>query len=263
MTALLRFADEPPMIADRHRGPATVKIRFARAWALLLLLCACCNSIQADELTIEIDGIKDPLLSNVRARVDPLQVSGGVRLSPRRLERITEQAERQALLALRPFGYYGAGAVTSMTSTAADSWLLRLVIDPGPPLTVSDVAVEVTGTGASLPELQKWKAEWPLTTGRVVDQTVWETQKQRALDLAEMHGYLAARFAEQTIAVDLERNVASLRLVLECGEQAVMGTINFEQDAVREGILELLPRFREGQAYDAWLLEKFRLALGK
>jgi translocation and assembly module TamA len=38
-----------------------------------------------------------------------------------------------------------------------------------------------------------------------------------------------------------------------------MGTIEFEQDAVRSGILELLPRFSEGQAYDAWLLEKFRM----
>lgn len=247
------------MIAFRYRGPATVTTRLVRAWVLLALVYACCGTGHADELTIEIDGVRDPLRGNVHARVDALQVSGGVRLSQRRLERIAEQAERQALLALRPYGYYRAGAKASTISTGPDSWQLRLVIDPGPPITVSDVLVQVTGAGASLPELQEWKKKWPLTTGRVVDQTVWETQKQRALDLAETSGYLLAHFTEQAIAVDLEHNVASLRLVMDSGVQAVMGTVSFEQDAVRPGILELLPRFREGQAYDAWLLEKLRL----
>jgi translocation and assembly module TamA len=111
---------------------------------------------------------------------------------------------------------------------------LRLAIDPGPPLTVSDAQVELTGAGSGLPELQEWQSDWPLTTGRVVDQTIWETQKQRALDLAEMHGYLGARFTEQTIAIDLDNNVAALRLVLDSGEQAVMGTVSYEQDVSRK-----------------------------
>ena len=121
--------------------------------------------------------------------------------------------------------------------------------------------IEVTGPGAALVELASWKKDWPLPAGRVLDQTIWEAQKQRALDLAETEGFLGAGFSEQVVAIDLENNTASLRLVLETGQQAVMGTISYEQDAVRSGILELLPRFREGQAYDAWLLEKFRLDL--
>ena len=120
MAALPRFADEPPMIAFRYRGPATVTTRLVRAWVLLALVYACCGTGHADELTIEIDGVRDPLRGNVHARVDALQVSGGVRLSQRRLERIAEQAERQALLALRPYGYYRAGAKASTISTGPD-----------------------------------------------------------------------------------------------------------------------------------------------
>jgi translocation and assembly module TamA len=247
------------MTASRYRGQNTVAVRFFRAWALVAFACVYCSSGHADQLTIEVEGVKDPLRGNVRARIDPLQVSGGVRLSQRRLERIAEQAEREALLALRPYGYYRATATASTSSSGQDNWRLRLAIDPGLPLTVSDSQVALTGDGGSLPQLQEWKRDWPLTRGRVVDQTIWETQKQRALDLAETHGYLGARFTEQTIAIDLDNNVAALRLVLDSGAQAVMGTVSYEQDAVRAGILELLPRFREGQAYDAWLLEKFRL----
>jgi len=249
------------MTFSRHRGPIKAVTRLARVAALGLLACCFYGSACADELSIQVEGVKDPLLSNVRGRVTPLQVSGNVRLSKRRLQRIAEQAEREALLALRPYGFYRAVVTTSTAAAGEDRWRMNLRIDPGPALTVTSVFIEVAGPGAGLAELESWKKEWPLTVGRVMDQTIWEAQKQRALDLAESHGYLGAEFSEQVIAVDLENYTASLRLALDSGEQAVMGTVSYEQDAVRPGILELLPRFREGQAYDAWLLEKFRLDL--
>jgi translocation and assembly module TamA len=247
------------MMASGHRGPTKADNRLARV--LALALCCCCGIGQADELGIEVEGIRDPLLANVRARVMPLQVSGNIRLSKRRLQRMAEQAEREAALALRPYGYYKADVAASMLAEGEDRWRMTLRIDPGPALTVGSTFIEVTGPGAALVELASWKKDWPLPAGRVLDQTIWEAQKQRALDLAETEGFLGAGFSEQVVAIDLENNTASLRLVLETGQQAVMGTISYEQDAVRSGILELLPRFREGQAYDAWLLEKFRLDL--
>ena len=247
------------MKASRHRGPTTATSRFVRLWALVSLACVFCGTALADELTIRVEGLKEPLLGNVRNRVGTLEVSGSTHLSGRRLERISEQAEREALLAMRPYGYYRATAAMATTAVAEGAWLLTLVIDPGPAQTVGSAHVEVTGPGADLPELREWRKDWPLTVGQVMDQTVWEVQKQRALDLAETHGYLGAHFKEQVIAVDLERNVADIRLVLDSGPQALMGKVIFEQDAIQAGILELLPRFTEGQAYDTWLLEKLRL----
>lgn len=251
----------PPMTASRHRGPAKTHPRLARVLALALLAACLCGTGYADELSIAVEGVREPLLSNVRTRVTPLQVSGNVHLSKRRLQRIAEQAEREAVLGLRPYGYYKAAVTTSTVAEGEGRWRLNLQIDPGPPLTVSSAIVEVTGPGASLAEFESWKRDWPLQAGQVLDQTVWEARKQRALDLAETEGYLGAGFTGQVIAIDLENNSAALRLVLETGQQAVMGSVVYEQDAVRPGILELLPRFKEGQAYDAWLLEKLRLDL--
>jgi translocation and assembly module TamA len=115
--------------------------------------------------------------------------------------------------------------------------------------------------GASDESLLEWKANWPLTAGAVLNQAEWEEQKATALNLAEAHGYLGANFTEQTIELDLDQNRASLSLHLDTGEQAVMGSIVFNQDQVNPRVLEQLPRFAEGQAYDAWLLEQFRLDL--
>ena len=59
--------------------------------------------------------------------------------------------------------------------------------------------------------------------------------------------------------MDLERNEAALTLILETGEQAVMGEVSFQQEIVKPRVLENLPRFAAGDPYNAWLLERFRI----
>lgn len=218
-------------------------------------------TLAADELAIRVDGIKEPLLANVLSRVESFEVKGATRLSSRRLLRIVEDVEREAALAVRPFGYYRAQVSSELVETGESGWRLDVRIDRGPPMTIASSNVEIRGAGAELPELRAWKEDWPLKRGKRLDHRTWEAQKRGALDITEAHGYLTASFVEHRIEADLERNEATTTLVLDTGARAVMGSVEFEQDAVRPGILENLPRFEEGQPYDAWLLEKFRVDL--
>jgi translocation and assembly module TamA len=231
-------------------------------------LCACLltgllfsGPARGDQLNILIKGVEEPLLSNIRARTSSFRVSGNTRLSRRRLTRFRADAERRAGSALRPFGYYHAVLTSELRTIADGSWELTLHVDKGPAVIVSGVRVDLLGPGKADPGLQKWKAEWPLTEGSILDQAIWEEQKLAGLDLAHAHGFLSAEFSEQLIKLDLEQNRASLALLLETGEQAVMGSIVFNQDVVQPGVLENLPRFNAGQPYDEWLMEQFRLDL--
>jgi len=258
-----RHFDTFPMIESRPRRSAAAHGRAAiwRFALLCALIAGFAGAAHGDQLEVAVQGVGEPLLSNLRNRVQAMHLGGGLRLTRRRQRQFSEQAEREAALALRPYGYYHAVVRSEWTVAGDDSWRLLLQVDPGAPVTIAEARVEVTGPGATLPELQEWRRDWPLQAGRVLDQTVWEMEKQDALDIAELHGFLGAAFTERTIDVNLETNSALLRLVLDTGQRAVMGEVRYEQDAVRPGILELLPRFSEGQAYDAWLLEKFRLDL--
>jgi translocation and assembly module TamA len=247
------------MIESRHRGRAQIITR--HAWLWVLLLAVCCPVAWADQLEIVVTGVKEPLLGNVRNRVAALQVGGDIRLSKRRRTQLAEQSQREASAALRPYGYYHATVSSQWLETSEDAWRLQLTVEPGAPQTVATALVEVVGPGAAEPDLLAWKNNWPLGPGQVMDQTVWEARKQAALDAAHTQGYLAADFTEHVIAADLERNTAATRLVLDTGQQAVLGEVRYEQDAVRPGILAMLPRFSQGQPYDPWLLEKFRLDL--
>ena len=46
---------------------------------------------------------------------------------------------------------------------------------------------------------------------------------------------------------------------METGEQAVMGEVRVQQDIVKSHIMENLPRFKPGDPYNAWIMERFRI----
>ena len=161
--------------------------------------------------------------------------------------------------ALRPYGYYHPTVKSEVRKSPDGGRVLELHITPGPPLVIRELNLELRGDGSKLKALQKWQAEWPLAVGKRLIQPKWDQQKQKALDISDDYGYLLAEFTQHELAVDLERNEAALTLILETGEQAVMGEVSFQQGTVKPRVLENLPRFETGDPYNAWLLERFRI----
>ncbi len=214
-----------------------------------------------DTLEFTVKGVEEPLLSNVESRITPFRVAGNNRLSRRRLAEHQEDAERRATSALRPFGYYHAQVDSELVANGDADWKIILRIEKGPPVLISSLSLEITGPGQNDPGLQSWLSDWPMKKNDVLNQATWEEQKATALTRAEEHGYLNAAFSQHVIELDLEQNRADIRLQLETGEQAVMGSIVFEQNLVNPAVLENIPRFNEGQPYDAWLMEQLRLDL--
>jgi len=215
----------------------------------------------ADDLEVVVQGVEDPMRANVKAMVEPFRVTGAGRLTPVRLERLRSDSENRARAALRPFGYYRPVVTSRIENTGERAWRLTVDVQTGPPVLVESADVSVVGDGAGLPGLLDWQRSWPLQPGDVLDQATWEAEKQRAIDIIADSGYLDAKFSRHRIALDLERDRARLELELDTGPQAVMGEVRFHQDQVHPYILENLPRFRPGEPYDAWLLERFRVEL--
>jgi translocation and assembly module TamA len=247
---------ETPPDIGLNAGPSSKPVLLLGLLILLHLVTGLCL---ADTLTIRVSGVPEPMLLNVQNRVNTLAINDHLKLSKSRLQRATESIEAEAIQAVRPYGYYHATVISELKEQEGDHWLLLLALTPGPPLLVSAADIRFSGPGAELEELREWSKDWPMPVGKRVNQVLWEEQKGRALELAESHGYLAARFTRQQIRADLDSNTAELELELDTGPQAVMGSVSYQQDVVNPEILEGLPRFKAGQAYDSWLLEKFRL----
>jgi translocation and assembly module TamA len=225
----------------------------------LHLLFTGLSSARADELEIVISGIEGPVLENVSSRVRPFRIAGNTKLSRRALELAKIDAERRARSAMRPFGYYHPDIDAGLVARGDRAWTLEIDIKPGPPVLVSKVEISILGDGADLQVLRDWQREFPLKKGQVLVQPTWDEQKRQVLDLAEDHGYLLASFSTHRMDVDLEKNQAELELVLDTGERAVMGQVVFNQDIVRPGIMDNMPRFQPGDPYSAFIQEKFRI----
>ena len=94
-------------------------------WKYTLLLALACSSAVADELTIKVKGLKEPLLSQVTDSIDTYAFSGATRLSSRRLQQTADSAKRKAVEALRPYGYYHAEVETSLAQNSASTKQIR------------------------------------------------------------------------------------------------------------------------------------------
>jgi len=247
---------------NAHTGfNACAALRAALLRLLALLLVA--SGAAATELAYEVTGIDTELQANVLAHLNSVQLGRQARLSERDYDRVIADAARRARESLRPFGYYHAEVSGRISRRSEDLMLVTLDVRPGPPIRVSAVDIEITGAGRKLRKLSRWKSEWPLQPGVVLDQAVWEGQKQAAIEIAIADGYRGAVFTRHSLEIDLVENRATLSLTLDTGKRYVFGDINFGEHVLKPGIVENVPRFRSGDPVSARLLNEFRLDLWK
>ena len=102
-----------------------------------------------------------------------------------------------------------------------------------------------------------------MKAGDALDQTIWEQQKRDAMETASARGYLAARFVDHRLELDLEQNSAKITLTLDTGPRYVMGNVDFGEHSLKPGILEYMPRFEQGDPYSARLVSQLRTDLWK
>lgn len=233
----------------------------ARLITLLALLLAAATA--SAELEFVIKGVDDPLRANVRAYIDFLQVGRRARVSNRDLDKILEKAITDARAALRPYGYYNPEITGRYIRQRTGDAVLELTINRGPPVRISELELRVDGPGSSERALREWQDEWPLTSGKRLDQTVWKQQKQVGIDLAESFGYLDAKYRTQLIELNLEQNTAVARLVMETGPRYVVGNIDFGDHVLRQQVVENIPRFSSGDPFTSRLMDGFRSDLWK
>ena len=237
-------------------------MRFNRQFQLFIICLSLFSAVLcADEVVYAVSGVDDPMLTNVRNHVSAFRIGSGAKLNSRLRRKLVADAEVAAADAMRPYGYFHPVVSVEITSEEAGKWVLRVNVEAGPPVKVQDLQLEMTGPGSGLASLNEWYTDFPLNEGQVLNQPAWDQAKQDAVELLEEAGYLQAEFSQHVIRVDPVANTARLELVLDTGFQAVMGKITFKQDILNSSVLDSLQRFQPGDAYNTFLLEKFRLDL--
>ena len=117
---------------------------------LAWLVWVCAGRGQAAEpLRLELQGIAGEAGANVEAALafPPGLVKNGT-VDRRWLERFVRQLPDKAGRALAHFGYYAPQIEAELKEVAEDALLLKVTIEPGAPVRLSQVRVVLEGPGA-------------------------------------------------------------------------------------------------------------------
>lgn len=188
--------------------------------ALLTLLCwlPAVLAWGAPPLAVIVSGVEGPALDNVRnALALPPGLVQDDRVDLRWLQRFIRQAPQRVRQALEPYGYYHAGVSTRLSGPEGGPFRLEVAVRPGPAVRIATLRVRLSGPGASQPELQRLRRNFPLRPGDILRQDLYERAKgalrARAIDL----GYLDAGFSRHAIRISQAQNRADVDLELATG----------------------------------------------
>ncbi|HEX9942925.1 MAG TPA: autotransporter assembly complex family protein [Thermoanaerobaculia bacterium] len=225
------------------------KTAIPRRWlALGLLLGALPAPLHAARLKVEVDGVKRDLERNIRSALS-LEKLDRDELTEERIRRLHADAPEEIEEALQPFGYYRP-QVRSELRQEKDQWIARYEVDPGPPVKIASVDLQITGDGADDPRFREIAARFPVKQGAVLFHPDYEQGKQALVDLAAEEGYLDATFRANEVRVSMARYQADVVLHYDTGPRYRFGEVRFNQNVLDPDLLKGYVTFKPGEPLD-------------
>jgi translocation and assembly module TamA len=235
--------------------------RAAPVLTALLALAALLGSAARADIDIQVTGVDEDIRRNVLVFLSLERYKTRDDLDETLIGRLAERAEREAGSALRPFGYYEPTVRTELSRTAPGEWRARIAIDPGVPVLIDDVSVEVSGPGVEHPAFRAVLDALPLQRGARLNHATYDGLKGELRRLAATLGYAEARLTANEMLVDLASHTARIRLAMETGPRYSFGATTITQRSLDEDLLRRYLRFRESDPYDATELLRTQFAL--
>ncbi|HET6489912.1 MAG TPA: autotransporter assembly complex family protein [Syntrophales bacterium] len=182
----------------------------------------------AESVRVVVEGLSGKELANVEAAlaVPPNLIQDG-KVDRLWLERFESQAPGRVREALEAFGYYRPEITMNMDTPEQGVYRLVVRVNAGEPVRLTKVQVQVQGPGASETVLTKAVSDFPLHTGEVLRQDIYERAKGEIQSKAAGLGYLDAQFSVHAIRLNETESKAEIELVLETGRQYRFGEANF------------------------------------
>jgi len=200
------------------------------------------------KVRVEVVGVTGALRKNVLASLSIAHKKDRKNASEAELRHLHTRADEEIGRALQPFGYYRPFIHSELTT--GKQWVARYQIEPGAPLLVDSVLVEVNGEGATDPKYQRLVQDFPIKKGGVLLHQAYEQGKLSLETYAAEGGYLDADFQESRIEVDLARYAATVVVRYDSGPKHFFGPVAFDHAIIDRSMLDRFPTFRSGDIFN-------------
>jgi len=230
--------------------------------ALLFACLACMATVAQAAIRIEIDGVDGDLRRNVLAFLSVERYKDSERIQEDTVVRLYNRIDDEVRSALKPFGYYEPKIQTKFEPNSKDNdWRVEITIDPGMPVMIDTVQINLEGAGAGDPVLARIKQQTRLRSGERLNHGLYEQVKGDLQRTAAAYGYLDAKMIENELLVDVPQHKADIKLRLDTGQRYSFGVVSIEQSVIRPELMRRFLRFKEGDPYNATELLRTQFAL--
>lgn len=215
-----------------------------RGLLALALSALCPLALAKASLEVKVSPANAELKANIEAFIGSLGDRDETVL--RRFRRAAEEQARQAAQAL---GYYQA-EIDSQVRPGKDP-VLQLDVQPGEPVRLRQVTVQVEGEAAGLKAFKVPKSK-ALAPGEPLNHGLYEDAKKLIQSQALRYGFFDGRFRSQRLDIDPRAGVADIELIYDSGPRYALGRVAFDGDTPFDpDLLARLVPFPPNTPYDA------------
>jgi translocation and assembly module TamA len=207
----------------------------------------------SESVQVVVEGLSGKELANVKAALTvPSVLIRDGKVDRLWLERFEQQAPGKVKEALEAFGYYRPAVTIHMDTPGEGVYRLVVQVNAGEPVRLTKVQVRIRGPGASDRVLTQAASDFPLHTGDILRQDLYEKSKGELQAKAMEQGYLDARFSVHVIRLTVAESAAEIDLVLETGELYRFGEVRFSgAPRYPEQFLRTFLDFKPGDVYSS------------
>jgi len=212
-------------------------------------------------VTITIKGVSDPLRSNVLAYLSFARYQRSKHLAADTADRLEGRISREVQSALRPFGYFQPTVHWNVTASGSGNWQVAITIEPGPPVILQSVSVQIVGPGAKSRRFTRITSNMPLHAGSRLNEAAYDQVKSDLLQTAATYGYVDAKLTRHELLVNPAAHSASIALELQTGVRYRFGDTTIQQRAVSAKLVRRFLRYRKGDPFDLTQVLRTQFAL--
>jgi translocation and assembly module TamA len=265
---------------------------YLQAIFFVLSIGAAHTALAANNLKIEISGVKGEILDNISNSLSIVaaatqanktqipsttdKVIGNIRkglalvgveqhkskseLSDQTVERLHKKARKEIEKAIQPFGFYQSTIIQSLKKED-EQWKAVYSISLGPPIKIQTIAVSVLGPAKNEPTVKALTENLPFKEGDKLSHQPYSLFKKALFDTIFDLGYIDVNYAKSELRVDIKNQQASIILDLNSGSKYFFGDIKIEQSVVRGSLVKELIIITDKTAFNTDRLIELQLRL--
>ncbi|MEQ8955151.1 MAG: POTRA domain-containing protein, partial [Gammaproteobacteria bacterium] len=203
-----------------------------------------------------ISGVEPELERNILAHLS--QTSLSCDMSAFQVTRLLPEIRNRITRASRALGYYRSTAEVDV-SRANDCWQIGIELEPGDPVLVSAININVSQNEALF---RNALTNLNVNVGDKLDQGEYERIKSSLSSLAVENGFFDAEFSNAQLALDLQQNSAAINIDFDPGQRYLIGDVNTQElEALSPDFLSRYITVQSGSFYSSESLLELRNTL--